>query len=127
MGGLGRALLNNWWLKLVSLALAYGLWALVAQAPPMDVEVSLPLEVRNLAPDLQVAGELTTRARLHLRGSPNLLHELAWEELGVVVDLGGFAAGQHRVRLTAKNVKVPPGIEVVGVTPEEVWLELVPR
>jgi len=126
MGGLGRALLSNWWLKLLSLGLAYGLWALVTQAPPMDVEVSVPLELRNLAPDLQVAGGLTTRARLHLRGSESLLHELGSNNLELVVDLEGFGAGHHRFRLTAQNAEVPLGIEVVGVSPEEVWLELVP-
>ena len=126
MGGLGRALLNNWWLKLLSLALAYALWSLVTQAPTIDGDISVPLELRNLAPDLQVAGGLSTRARLHLRGSESLLRELGSNDLGLVVDLQGFGAGRHRFQLTAKNVELPPGIEVVGVTPAEVWLELVP-
>lgn len=127
MDWLRRLLLHNWWLKLLSLGLAYLLWLVVTQAPPVDIGMSVPLELRDLPPHLRVAGEIPPRVHVHLHGPENRLRVLVAEEIGVVVNLRGATAGNHRFRLEAENVEVPPGIEVVHIIPEAVQLELVRR
>lgn len=127
MAGTARVLWGNWWLKLASLGLAYALWLAVARVPLVDVNISVPLELRNLAEGLQVAGSLATRVQVHVRGPEKLLRQMGASELGVVVDLQGYAAGHHQFPLTAANVEVPPGIEVVEIIPERVRVELEPR
>ncbi|MFQ5662389.1 MAG: CdaR family protein [Terriglobia bacterium] len=122
-----RVLLNNWWLKLLSLGLAYGLWVIVTQGPAVEIGFSVPLELRHLPEELQVAGDFPTRVYLELRGPADRLRRLAPEEIAVVVELSGTPAGNHWFPLEAKNVQVPAGIEVVRIIPEEVQLELVPR
>lgn len=127
MGSMARVLLDNWWLKLLSLGLAYALWLAVAQAPLVDIDVSVPLELRNLSPSLGVGGELATRVRVHLRAPESLLREVGTGQIGVVVDLEGFAAGNHEFPLTAANVEAPPGIDVVRIVPDRVRVVLIPR
>lgn len=127
MEGFTKAVLGNWWLKLSALGLAYALWLAVGQAPQVEVGISVPLELENLASDLQVTGGVATRIHVHLRGPENIVRTLTPEEVSVVLDLAGFNAGNHNVPLTVADVKAPPEIEVLNITPEEVRLELAPR
>ena len=127
MDWLKQLLLHNWWLKLLSLGLAYALWAVVTQAPAAEIRLSVPLELQQVPAGLQVAGEIPTQVHLHLRGPESRLRTLQPQEVGVVLDLRKATPGNHVFRLTAAAVEVPPGVEVVRIIPEEVRLELVPR
>jgi YbbR domain-containing protein len=121
-----RIFVDDWWLKVLSLALAYALWAIVTQAPPVEIGMSVPLELRNLPRGLQVEGEIPTRIHLHLRGPQERMRGLEPEEVGVAVDMSWATPGNHTLRLEVSHVELPPGIEVVRIIPEEVRLELAP-
>jgi YbbR domain-containing protein len=125
MNLLKRIFVEDWWLKLLSLALAYALWAIVTQAPPVEIGLSVPLELRNLPENVQVEGEIA-RIHLHLRGPRERMRRLAPEEVGVAVDMSWATPGNHTLRLDASHVELPPDIEVVRIVPEEVRLELAP-
>ena len=127
MKWLKRLLLDNWWLKLLSLLLAYGLWSVVTQAPPVEIRVSAPLELRFAPAGLEVRGELPARVRLHLRGPETRLRTLQPEEVAVFINLNTATAGHYRFVLDARNADVPPGVEVVSFVPGEVKLDLVPH
>jgi YbbR domain-containing protein len=120
-----RIFVDDWWLKLLSLALAYALWAIVTQAPPVEIGMSTPLELRNLPRHLQVEGEIA-RIHLHLRGPQEQMRRLAPEEVGVAVDMSWATPGKHTLRLEVSHVELPSGIEVVRIIPDEVRLELAP-
>jgi len=124
MNLLKRIFVDDGWLKLLSLALAYALWAIVTQAPPVEIGMSVPLELRNLPRELQVEGEIPTRIHLHLRGPEGRMRRLEPEEVGVAVDMSWATPGNHTLRLEVSHVELPPGIEVVRIVPEEVRLEL---
>ena len=127
MKWLKRLLLDNWWLKLLSLLLAYGLWSVVTQAPPVEIRVSAPLELRFAPAGLEVRGEVPERVRLHLRGPETRLRTLQPEEVAVFINLNTATAGHYRFVLDARNAEVPPGVEVVSFVPSEVELDLVPH
>lgn len=129
MGWLRHLVLHNWWLKLLALGLAFALWAWVIpnESRPEERDLSVPLMIANLPPGLEVVGDVPPRIHLHVRGSGSRVRRLTPEELGVVLDLGGVRAGNHGFRLTAANVRVPPGVEVVRLVPEELRLQVVRR
>jgi YbbR domain-containing protein len=120
-------LLRNWPLKLLSLVLAYGLWAIVHQSPVIEIGVTVPLEIRHLPAGLMVASELPAQIYVQLRGPENRIRMLAAGDIGVALDLAAAEPGNHTLALGAENVERPPGIEVVRVVPEEVRLELAPK
>jgi hypothetical protein len=62
-----------------------------------------------------------------LRGSEARLRELPYEELAAVIDLKGMRPGNHPYPLSAGNVAVPYGVEVVRIEPPSLQLQLVLR
>ncbi|MBI4466580.1 MAG: hypothetical protein HY656_04025 [Acidobacteria bacterium] len=127
MDWLKRLLLHNWWLKLLSLGLAYALWSIIAQAPPVEIELTVPVEAQQVPPALEVARQIPAEVSLRLRGPSNRLRTLQPREIGVVIDLSHATPGNHAVVLDARNVELPPGVELVRILPAEVRLELVQR
>lgn len=127
MEWLKHSLLRNWELKVLALVLAGGLWAIVTQGPPVEIGLQVPLELRHVPLHLQVSGELPAAVHLRLRGPENRLRELEPGAVAVVVDLAGALPGNHIIELRSQHVRVPPGVEVVSLSPTQVRLELVPR
>jgi len=127
MKWLKHFLLHNWWLKLLSVLLAYGLWTVVTQAPPIEIRMSVALELRHVPAGLEVRGDIPPRVRLHLRGPENRLRALQPEEVAAFINLNTATAGEYNFKLGTDNVDLPPGIEVTSIVPDELRLELVPR
>jgi len=63
-----RTFLHNFWLKVVSVLLAIGLWQVVAHDPPAEVEMKVPLEFRNLPDNLEIDSASFTEAQVRIRG-----------------------------------------------------------
>jgi len=58
---------NLWW-KLLSLAIAVVLWALVASEPELYEFATVRLEYRNLPDDLEISSDPVSSVSLELRG-----------------------------------------------------------
>lgn len=127
MDWLKQLLLRNWWLKLLSLGLACALWAVVTQAPPIEIEVTVPIELHQMPAALEVAQQIPAEVRLRLRGPESRLRALRPEEVGIVLDMSRAAPGNHVIALGPAQAQVPPGVKVVRIVPDVVTLELVPR
>ena len=116
---------HNWWLKLLSLAMAWFLWSFVTQGPPVETGMLAGLGVRNLPADLRVEGELPTPVYIQLSGPEHLVEGLRSDEVIVMIDLTGATAGESVIVLESKHARVPPGVTVVGFVPDRVRLNLV--
>lgn len=125
MNWLRKLVLHNWWAKLLALGLACALWLTVANAPPAEAQLAVPLQLENVPPGLRLVSDVPTHVQVTVRASANLLQELPFEQLVVTVDLKGFGEGNHRYRFSSHDVQLPPGIDVVRITPAELRLELV--
>lgn len=127
MPSLRKLVLDNWWLKLLSLGLAFALWLAVGNAPPVEVRIAVPVEIHNLPADLRLLSDLPTHVQVTLNASEPVLSQLSYDKLSVRVDLEGFAAGVHELRFQPDDIDVPPGVQVVRIKPIELRVELVPR
>ena len=125
MKWLAQVVFNNWWLKLLSLGLAWLLWSAVTQGPLVETGMLVSFGVRQLSQELQVEGALPTPVYIQLRGPERLVQGLQPGAVSVTVDLSGETAGEKEIVLEAEDANVPPGIEVVGFVPERVRLKLV--
>jgi YbbR domain-containing protein len=117
-----RLFLHNLGLKLVSLALAVGLWANVARDPIAEVELRVPIEFHNLPTNLEVDSANFTEAQIRVRGPERLIHQLQTGDVRAEIDLSAVNPGERTFDLTARHVHVPRDLEVVQIVPGQFHL-----
>ena len=117
---------ENWKTKLGALALVSTAWLVLASH--QQVTVTVPVEIRavNMPTALLMETPSPRKVLLTLSGWQRQLNRLKDNKARVKVDLSRLAAGQHRLRLTNKNVEVPPGIRVERVFPQSIEINLKP-
>ena len=65
---LGGLVVGNMGWKLLSLALAFTIWALVATEPELNTVTPVQLEYRNVPDGLEISSNPVSTVRLELRG-----------------------------------------------------------
>ena len=117
---------RDWQLKLVSLALALGLWLLLIPAEKMLSEKSLaiPLETRNVPSGLEIVERPAATIDITLRAPNRLLDEIGPSGLVDRIDLDRATVLQQEYPLNASMIAVPPGAEVVKIAPSKVTIKL---
>jgi len=115
-----RYVLHNLALKLVALGCAVLLWSAVAREPVVETAYSVPIELHQMPPHLEITTTGIPLAQVRLRGPERRIRQLTTSDVHPVINLAGTGTGEHTFDLTASQVRVPYGIEVVQVTPSEV-------
>ena len=70
-------MLHNFGIKLLSLALAVGLWLAVASDPSAEVAVDVPIVFRNIPENLEISSENVPRSQIRVRGPQRAVRHLA--------------------------------------------------
>jgi YbbR domain-containing protein len=120
---LHRHVLHNLGLKLISLALAVGLWLAVARDPVAEVAVDVPIEFHNIPQNLEISSENIPRAQIRLRGPERVVHRLQAADVYAEVELSGVRPGERTFDLTAQQIHQPSELEVVQVVPNQLHLD----
>jgi YbbR domain-containing protein len=115
---------HNWHLKIVSLILATMLWMAVANQASSEVGLEVPLEYRNIPPQLEITGDMTNTVQVRLRGSSNLIKDVTAKDVSTTIDLSKMGRGEKIVPLSPQNVQAPFGAEVIRVNPSSVRFNL---
>ena len=111
-------------LKVLAIALATLLWLTVAGEHVVERSLRVPLEFRNIPPQLEITGDPPDNVDVRLRGSSAVLGRLDSGEVVAVVDLTGGRPGSRLFHLRNDEVRAPFGVEVAQVLPSTVSLEL---
>ncbi|HEX3354427.1 MAG TPA: CdaR family protein [Terriglobales bacterium] len=119
---LQRHVLHNLGLKLLSLALAVGLWLAVASDPPAEVALDVPIEFHNIPENLEISSETIPRAQVRLRGPRRAVRRLQPADVSVDIELGAMRPGERTFDLTADQIRQPRELEVVQIVPSEFHL-----
>ena len=99
----------DWTLRLASLALAGGLWFVIAGKQTAERGVSVPVELRNVPRDLELTGDPVNAVDVRVRASPGLINSLEAGKVLATIDLAGASEGERIVQLTAERIQVPFG------------------
>ena len=67
--------------KVVSLALALGLWWAVSHDPVAEVEVSIPIEFHRIPASLEISSVNIPEAQVRVRGPERIIHDMAMKRL----------------------------------------------
>ena len=125
---LGALLIENIGWKLLSLAIAMVIWALVASEPELSTFSTVRLEYKNLPDDLEISSEPVTTVVLELRGPSGELRGVGDSvRPSVVLDMEGAGPGDRTYTIGNGNVKLARGVELVRSIPSEVRFHFEPR
>lgn len=119
---LQRVFIHNAGLKLISLALAIGLWMVVARDPIAEVETRVPLEFHNLPDNMEIDSANATDVRIRVRGPARVIHTLQPEDVRAEINLGNVRPGERTFDLSNRQIHLPQGLEVVQIIPGQFHL-----
>jgi len=120
---LRRWVLHNFWLKVLSLLLATGLWWWIApDEEPAEVAVRVPIEFQHVPPHLEISTVTIPEAQIRVRGPERLIRELRAGDIHAELELGDAKPGERTFDLTAQQVRHQRDLHVVQVVPGQVHL-----
>ncbi|HEY3120328.1 MAG TPA: CdaR family protein [Vicinamibacteria bacterium] len=119
-----RAFFGHLPLKALSLVLAVLLWFVIAGEKSSEIAVTVPVELQNFPPDLELTSELVNAVEVRLRASPGIIRGLSPGEVAARMDVSGFGEGQHIIQLTTESIRVPFGVRVVKIKPPTISVNL---
>jgi hypothetical protein len=111
-------------LKILAIALATGLWLTVAGEHIVERSLRVPLAVRNLAPSLEIVGDMPAAVDVRVRGSSTLLSHLDPGDVVAMLDLTNARPGSRLFHLRTDEVRAPYGIDVAQVMPPSLSLSV---
>ncbi len=120
-----KIFLEDWSLKLLSLAIAVVLWLLVTgQNEPVTAHVNVQLNFIR-PQSLEISNDPPRTVDVMLTGSRNKLDDLTSLDLVATVDISDQRAGERILRLADKAViSLPQGIKVDGYQPSAIPIRL---
>lgn len=114
--------------KLLSLAIAVVIWALVATEPELATFASVRLEYKNLPEGLEISSDPVSSIVLELRGPSGSLRGIGDSiHPAVVLDMAESAVGERTFSISERNVKAMRGVRLVRAIPAEVRFRFEPR
>jgi YbbR domain-containing protein len=124
---LRRVFIEDWSLKLLSLAIAVVLWLLVTgQNEPVTAHVNVQLNFIRPA-SLEISNDPPRTVDVMLTGSRNKLDDLTTLDLVATVDISDQRAGERVLRLADKaQISLPQGVKVDGFQPSAIPVRLEP-
>jgi YbbR domain-containing protein len=112
---------HNFLWKLLAVAGAIAIWAVVTNEPELSTFVRVPLEFRNLPADLDIASQPVDTVTLELRGPASELRGQGDSRRpAVVVDMSAATPGQRTFHIGNGNLSLPRGVRLVRSVPSEV-------
>ena len=122
---LRRIFIEDWSLKLLSLAIAIVLWLLVTgQNQPVTAHVNVQLNFIR-PQSLEISNDPPRTVDVMLTGSRNKLDDLTTLDLVATVDISDQRAGERVLRLADKaQITLPQGIKVDGFQPSAIPIRL---
>jgi len=120
---LRRWILHNFWLKILSLLIATGLWlAISPQQEPAEVEVRLPIEFQHVPAHLEISSATIPEAQIRVRGPERLIRGLRSTDIHAELELADAKPGERTFALTAQQIRLDRELHVVQVVPGQIHL-----
>jgi YbbR domain-containing protein len=123
MGFLRRWVFHNFWLKILSLLIATGLWlAISPDQEPAEVAVRVPIEFEHVPQHLEINSVTIPEAQIRVRGPERIIRDLRSTDIHADIDLADAKPGDRTFDLTAQQIRHQRDLHVVQVVPGQVHL-----
>jgi len=123
MSFLRRWVLHNFWLKVLSLVLATGLWRAISPDQELaEVAVRVPIEFQHVPSDLEISSMTIPDAQIRVRGPEQIIRHLQANDIHAEIDLADVKSGERTYDLTSQQVRHPREVTIVQVVPSQLQL-----
>ncbi len=110
--------------KIISFVSVLLLWGFITGQQRAELWLTVPLEYRNMPANMEIAGDLTNRVEVGLRGRRGMISAITPDQVRAHVDLAQSPQGSNYIHLTADNISVPLGTEIIKINPATVRVRL---
>ena len=118
-----RYVVHNFGLKLLSLAVAMGLWFMISRdEQPAEVAIRAPIVFQHVPQQLEISTESVPEAQIRVRGPERTIRQLKTNEVQAEIDLAGIGSGERTFDLTSQQVRHPHDIEIKQIVPSQLHL-----
>ncbi len=118
-----RIFIHNWHLKLLSLFIAVILWLIAVFEQPADITLEVPINYQNIPRSMVIVGEPPEKLLVEVKGPRALLSGVR-NVPPYTVNLGRLKRGTTSLRIDTARLRLPPGVEVVRVTPSNIEITI---
>jgi hypothetical protein len=117
-----RLIFENIGWKLLSLAAATTIWALVSTEPELSTFASARVEYKNLPEGVEISSSPLTSILLELRGPSGELSGIGEASIHpqVILDMSSAVPGERTFTIDGAAVKLPRGVHLAGAIPPQV-------
>jgi uncharacterized protein (TIGR00159 family) len=114
----------NPWAKGLAVGLAAVLWIALAGQQSSEIAVTIPVEYQQIAPTIELRGEVPREVIVRLRGSQLALEALRSRPVRARVSLAQVREGINYFLLTKNQIDLPAGIEITEIRPALLLIEV---
>lgn len=115
-----RAIFSNAGWKLLSLALACGLWLAIVGEPEMASSVPVPIQYTHIPEDYEISSDIPERVLLEVQGPAIRLQRMNLSGTAVVLDLSAVSrSGERTFTIDQRNLRLPSGVRLVRAVPSQ--------
>ena len=107
-----------------SVVFTTGVWLSVSRGVDTLVTLQVPLEYTKRDLAMEIVKTSVNTVNLDLEGSGALIKSIRPDQVQVRLDLSKSKAGPNTFTISRKNISLPPGIVLKGVTPSVVDVDL---
>ena len=111
---------HNLPLKILALILAIFAWIFVAKDYRSLVSLNVPVEVRNIPRGLALEANVDQQIEVRLQGPSSMLANLRPSDISMPLDLSKGRQGMQTVKFDLDAVKLPAGVRIRQVSPQEI-------
>jgi YbbR domain-containing protein len=117
---------RNWGLKLLAFILAFLLWLVLIPEEKTYSEKTLTvsLETRNIPQDMELVEKPAATVDVTIKAKNRLLNEISASSVFARLDLDKASVYQDIYPLSGASIVLPPGAEVVSISPNMIRLKL---
>ncbi len=120
-----RLFTENIFAKLFSVLIASLLWVALVDEPELIETVTVPVEYRNLASNLDLSPDAPSQIQLQVRGSRSRLNDVSAERTNIVLDLKAMTQPSSRTfTIQETSINLPPTVTLLRSMPSQLRVKL---
>ncbi len=119
-----KYILENWKLKLLSVALATMLWFVVYLIGETKKEVSVPVSIVNLSRNYVIMKTDNAKVSITLNGRVSVLKDMKENDVKVSLNLSNIQEGEDVFNISKSNVQIPRGVQIGDIRPSSIKIDV---